>query len=318
MKAFKKYLSAYPYAHGIMFHYFHNEIHPPSQGSITQEQCLLLFESIRSSVIQPEEWIDKFRKGRLCSSDICITFDHGLLSQYDIAYPILQRFGMRAFWFVNTVSLNGEIEHLELYRYFRNTCFKTIEDFYKAFFFALSKQPFFEAIENTLHHFNFSSYLNEFHFYTYNDRKYRYIRDKVLTSFQYHLLMSQLMMQKDFDVDKTLKKIWMGMPELKKLSDEGHIIGLHGHSHPTQMGTLSFDEQKREYTFNDELLVKLLGKKSIIMAHPNNSYNQDTLKILQKLGIEIGFRSNMIQKESFTALEQPRQDHTILIDNLFK
>ena len=89
MKAFKKYLSAYPYAHGIMFHYFHNEIHPPSQGSITQEQCLLLFESIRSSVIQPEEWIDKFRKGRLCSSDICITFDHGLLSQYDIAYPIL-------------------------------------------------------------------------------------------------------------------------------------------------------------------------------------------------------------------------------------
>ena len=34
---------------------------------------------------------------------------------------------------------------------------------------------------------------------------------------------------------KLHKKLWMSTIELQKLKNDGHIIGLHSHTHPTKM-----------------------------------------------------------------------------------
>ena len=44
----------------------------------------------------------KSLKGVLSSNDICITFDDTLLSQYEVALPILEKYKIRAFFFINT------------------------------------------------------------------------------------------------------------------------------------------------------------------------------------------------------------------------
>ena len=48
------------------------------------------------------------------------------------------------------------------------------------------------------------------------------------------------------------------------------------------------------------------------MSHPCNSYNDNTLNILEQLGIKLGFRANL--SEGFSSnLEIPRIDHSEIL-----
>ena len=56
------------------------------------------------------------------------------------------------------------------------------------------------------------------------------------------------------------------------------------------------------------------------MSHPSGSYNKDTIKILIKLGIELGFKQIMtlepekgMTKINNSSLEIARQDHADII-----
>ena len=62
------------------------------------------------------------------------------------------------------------------------------------------------------------------------------------------------------------------------------------------------------------LLESILGKGSIeSMSHPCGNYNQMSLSVLKKLGIRIGFLSNMNIKKIRSSLEVPREDHTNIL-----
>ena len=62
-----------------------------------------------------------------------------------------------------------------------------------------------------------------------------------------------------------------------------------------------------EYQRNAVHLHSVIGRPVRTVAHPVNSYGKQTLRILESMGIMIGFRSNM-HKKSFGPLEQPRAD----------
>ena len=104
---------------------------------------------------------------------------------------------------------------------------------------------------------------------------------------------------------------------LKNISKLGHTIGLHSHSHPTKISALNKNEQKTEYEKNLNYLEAILEKKIWSMSHPCGDYNEDTLLVLRKLGIKIGFRSSLSVKSIKTHLEIPREDHTNLISAYF-
>ena len=61
------------------------------------------------------------------------------------------------------------------------------------------------------------------------------------------------------------------------------------------------------------------------MSYPNGNYNNDTLKILKSLKIELGFRHNMsidISNENFeinnTKLEIARENHSTILNQIKK
>ena len=61
------------------------------------------------------------------------------------------------------------------------------------------------------------------------------------------------------------------------------------------------------------------------MSYPNGNYNNDTLKILKSLKIELGFRHNMsidISNENFeinnTKLEIARENHSTILKKIKK
>ena len=110
---------------------------------------------------------------------------------------------------------------------------------------------------------------------------------------------------------------------LNKLNELDHLIGLHSHSHPSLLEALPYNEQKKEYENNKTILSEVLNidKNNIkYMSHPNGSYNDDTLKILQELKIELGFKQIMtiepekkMKKINNSSLEIARQDHARII-----
>ena len=58
---------------------------------------------------------------------------NGLASQWEIALPILERRGIKAFWFICLSVLQGGIDRNEVYNYFEGRYFDTFDDFFKIF-----------------------------------------------------------------------------------------------------------------------------------------------------------------------------------------
>ena len=75
------------------------------------------------------------------------------------------------------------------------------------------------------------SYLSEYPFYSYADRKFRYARDHVLGQPTYNSLMLDMMVQENYNFDSAIARLFMKIEDLKSLSADGHDIGLHSSSH---------------------------------------------------------------------------------------
>ena len=313
---------AYPkkVPHGIMFHHFHNENHLKTQGSISESDFKKILNYIgRERILSPSEWLERLAENKLKAEDLCLTFDDGLLSQIDVALPVLEHYGLKAFWFVYSGVFEGKLENLEIYRFFRTKYFKNIDDFYNLFFERLAKSGMAAPIDSALEKEGIQELQKTFPFYSENDARFRFLRDKALGRKNYEKLMDSILKEYRADKSEIAKNLWMSDKDLRQLNNSGHMIGLHSYSHPTALADLSSQEQFDEYQKNYSHLERVCGQKPIAMSHPDNSYNEDTLKILREFGIYCGFLSNMVSKpiakNQFAAgnLEIPREDHANLM-----
>lgn len=308
----KRNISSNP--HGIMFHHFHDDLkHPPSQGSITAYEFdnMLSYLTERYNLLSAEAWRERALAGALDNRDICITFDDNLRCQFDIAFPVLESHGIKAFWFVYTSPLCNIVEKLELYRYFRTVKFANIDLFYGAFRKYVDNSAYAKEVQFALKLYEPDSHYLNAPFYSRSDKIFRYIRDNILKKRRYEEIMDNMLNDFKFDYNQVFGLLWNDANCMKRLDDKGHIIGLHSHTHPTTLEQLSYDEQRLEYSLNYKELERLLNKKITCMSHPSNSYNDNTLTILKDLGVDIGFRADMVRSIK-SSLEYPRLDHSLL------
>lgn len=295
--------------HGIMFHHFHNLKHPPQQGSISAQELARIIEHYRDCLLPAEEWYEKATKGILAPRDTCITFDDGLLCQYEVALSVLEHYRLTGFWFVYTSVATGSVEMLEIYRRFRNQCFTSMDHFYAQFFEMMKTSSYSNNVYTALQSFDENEYLHDFPFYSPGDRKFRFVRDVALGSNAYDEIMTLMMNAHHFDINKCKWDLWMQENHLRDLHSRGHLVGLHSHTHPTVLSGLSPHDQEKEYIGNFNSLREILGVSPVAMSHPCNSYNDSTLSILRGLGIRVGFRANMALVATASEFEFPREDH---------
>jgi peptidoglycan/xylan/chitin deacetylase (PgdA/CDA1 family) len=124
--------------------------------------------------------------------------------------------------------------------------------------------------------------------------------------------MLGMMSEMEFLPQKIVKDLWMSENDLKDLARRGHLVGLHSHDHPTQMSKLSFDEQYYQYKRNFVCLRSMIGDV-VSMSHPCGDYNDDTLKIVESLGLKIGFKSSFSAPATERKFEVPRNDHANIL-----
>jgi peptidoglycan/xylan/chitin deacetylase (PgdA/CDA1 family) len=296
-----------------MFHHFCDELHPKGQGAISAEQLDAMIDFLgRENILSAQDWLEGRLAGTLEENQTIFTFDDNLRCQYDVALPVLEARDITAAWFVYTSPLDGVAERIEVYRYFRTVQFDEIEVFYAAFDAAIKESDLWPEVSKALEGFTAATYLQQFSFYSDGDRRFRYIRDRVLGREKFYSAMDTMIELSGFDVDEARKSLWMDANQLKHLDSTGHVIGLHSHTHPTEITALSVEEQRSEYTRNSDLLHSLTGVKAVTMSHPCNSYSDATLDILKDLGIQTGFCSNYANP-SHSPLEIPREDHADII-----
>ncbi len=303
-------------AHGIMFHHFHGGDHIKAQGSLSAQDMSDLIDWYGQDhhFIGAEEVYEKALSGRLDQKDVVLTFDDALRCQYDIAYPVLKDKGLTAFWFVYTSPMTGVYEKLEIYHHFRFATFPEIDDFYEAFFEETKriKDELGVDVLAGLEDGKWRDYKPESTFYTDNDRRFRHARDFILGSDRYNMVMDAMMETAGYEYMDYVDLLWIKEKEIKALYDDGNIIGLHSHSHPTTLGKMSFDDQKGEYARCKEILEDILPQHITTVSYPCDSFNEDTEGIMKGLGIRIGFRAYPIPNEN--PLFLPREDHS----NLYK
>jgi peptidoglycan/xylan/chitin deacetylase (PgdA/CDA1 family) len=297
---------------GLMFHHFHGGIHPAVQGSIDAYQFRLILDAVGvQNILSADAWMQRAIDGELHPTETCVTFDDALLCQYDVAKPVLDELGIKAFWFIYTSVFEGTIEKLELFRCFRSTAFGDVDDFYNAFFCAVQGR-LGKRYSELRDQFDPANYLPNSPFYTPSDRWFRFLRDQVLGQAYFSIIENMIDAAK-FDRKKATENLWLRGEQARDLADQGHVIGLHSHSHPTTMGKLPREEQLREYSSNAERITALTGKTARVVSHPCNSYNGDTLELLTELGIKVGFRADVAPISTRGPLEYCREDHANIL-----
>ena len=305
--------------YGIMFHHFHDDkIHKRGQGSISKDDFYKIIKFIgRDNILNADDFFHRFKENKLTDKDTCLTFDDGIKCQFDVALPVLEDLKIKSFFFIYSSLFEGQPDLLEIYRYFRMNFFKNLDQFYDNFYINLNKN-----LDNFFKLNNKKIKLNKikFPFYSIRDIKFRLVRNEFLNIKEYRKIMFKMFEEKKFIPSEYYDKLFLTNKNLQKLKSLGHTVGLHSHTHPTLLESLSYKEQKNEYISNIKIISEILNiNKSEIksMSHPCGSYNNDTLKILKELGIELGFKEIMkiepekgMKKINNSNLEIARQDHS--------
>ncbi len=309
--------------HGIMFHHFHdNKKHIKSQGSISKSNFIKILNHIgKKNILDANLFLIKLKDKTLKKNHVCLTFDDGLKSQFDIIFPILEKLKIKAFFFIYSSIFDNKPDPLEIFRYFRMSHFKNIDYFYKFFFkYCFEKRNIDISKVYKLEKKEIKKRRKIFPFYSSDDILFRLLRDKYLKKEEYHKIMFELMKLKKFNYKKIIKKLYINKKNLKEMSKKNHIIGLHSHSHPTKFENLSYNSQIKELKKNKRILFSHTKKNIKSMSHPCGSYNLNTIKILKKMEIELGFRSSLgISKSgkiNNSNLEIAREDHANILRSL--
>ena len=305
---------------GIMFHHFHDKNkHIVSQGSISGNSFRQMLNYLKTTyeIINADLWYSEAINNNLKPNQICLTFDDALACQYDVAYPILKELGITAFWFLYSSIYKGSIEKLEVYRHFRFSSFETIDSFYSLFFKTIIQNQNIIGIdiEKTIEQFNPNDHLKQFSFYTDLDKVFRYIRDDVLGEEKYYFIMDNMIDASGYDIELNKDLLWIKEEQVIDLHKNKHIIGLHSHSHPTNMATKTYSEQMSEYQENKDTLERIIQESINTVSYPCNSYNSDTYSIMNHLGIHLGFNAIMLD-ETVNNLHFPRKDHAYLVKEM--
>lgn len=307
---------------GIMFHHFHDKRkHPEGQGSISKDDFYRLIRYVgKKNILNAEEFLEKYIKNKLKNTDTTFTFDDTIRCQFDIALDVLESAKIKAFFFAYTSVYEGKSDNMELFRYFRLNFFDNINLFYNEYYKLINfnLEKFFQKKQKEI-----LIRKKKFPFYSIMDIKFRILRDSMSTK-DYHANMRKLFDLKNFDEKKYFNNIFLKKSDLKTIHKLGHKIGLHSHNHPISMEKISLKTQKNEFSLNQKKISEILGvHKSTInsMSHPYGAYNKNTLKILKKLNIRIGFKEHnyidgRMKKINNSDLEIARENHAVIMKKI--
>jgi peptidoglycan/xylan/chitin deacetylase (PgdA/CDA1 family) len=84
---------------------------------------------------------------------------------------------------------------------------------------------------------------------------------------------------------------------VRELSECGHEVGSHAHTHPTYMGKLGRDELRREWSLSREVLGEVLGRPPATAAVPGGFVSPIVIEEAARAGYRVLVTSEPLRRE---------------------
>ena len=284
---------------GILFHHFNkNNKFYKSPGTLDENKFYKFLKKYKKIIINPDEFLLKKKRG------ICLTFDDGLKCQYEIALPILEDLNIKAFFFVFTQPHKDFNLTTEIIRYFKFKYYSNQRKFYLDFFKNVEEFKFIKISKLNLFSIKkIATIKKQSPYYTIEDIKFKIIRDQYLNLEEYNKIIFNMMHEKKIDIKKLNRDLYMNKTNIKNLSINKHVIGLHSHFHNHKLHEYSFESEYFDYRLNKKILEKITNNKIYTCSYPFGNFTSNTEKILKKLKIKYAFCKNTNTK--FTNKKKP-------------
>ena len=73
------------------------------------------------------------------------------------------------------------------------------------------------------------------------------------------------MESKNYNIKESEQNLYLSVEDIRCLHDEGNIIGLHSHTHPTVMSKYDYFKQESDFTTNKEILSKIVCANIVVV-----------------------------------------------------
>ena len=186
------------------------------------------------------------------------------------ALPVLERYGLTAFWFVYSCVFDGHPVKSEIYSYVAGQTGGMPAMI--ARFLDACPADVLAQLESTA----FATYAARMRdvapFYSDGDIRYRFIRNNPANATVVEQVMSGIVATHGFSEERVAGTLWLRERDLVALSAAGHNVGLHSYDHPYAIGELSADAQREQYERNLTHIARVTsGDTDLPASHPLNS-----------------------------------------------
>jgi len=242
-----------------------------------------------------------------------LTFDEGLKQHIGNVLPILEKNQLKASFFIPTKPLQERaISTVEKQRICQYTCFKDYKEFLMLFVeTVIELYPYLESKELYPSDENIQdskNYLNEFEFYSNEERFYRKIRNTYLSEQVFNNVIDKIFMGFYTGDHEFIDRYYLTWKEINDMQAMGMEIGGHSHSHP-MLDKISKQEMKREIDLSINILNSRLKKNIDAYAYPYGSYSGEVINYLKEKGMSYAFATgNTVNQYPLNRYELMRID----------
>jgi peptidoglycan/xylan/chitin deacetylase (PgdA/CDA1 family) len=234
-------------------------IHPLSPEKFRQQISSL---KRRFHIAEPGEVEDFFLNGKkFTKPSVFITFDDGLVDHWQVAQDVLNPLGVKAAFFLcSRPALEGRALTVHKIHWLRAHTDPT--DFTEELF------SYFPASQRQQDDASWSEAAERMYIYdTPQIARLKFALNFVLPSDIIDDVTSRMFTKRGIDERTFCRQTYMADDQLRVLAEQGHLIGLHGHSHTPflRLGDGVFSEVKQ----NQDYIARACGIKPTWVSYPN-------------------------------------------------
>lgn len=288
----------------LMYHKIGSPPSDPWELAVSQENFEAHLQVLQKSynVVSTDELIFQLQKRKIKNKSVAITFDDGLLNNYDLARPLLEKYQIPATFYItdSNIGKNNLFWWDELEEIIMHT-----EELPNEFNLNLlgSLVKFDLGGESKLTPELISKNQNFKAYFPNSKRGELYFRlweiFSPLKALEQQKIMKQIKKWAGLEVVKT-DDVCMTWEQVKELSQSDlFTIGGHTHSHPS-LYNHETEYQKEEIIGNKLLLESKLDNKVNSFAYPSGRYDKNTLMVIKDSGFKGAFtiRRGTVKKNS--------------------
>lgn len=212
-----------------------------------------------------------FFLNKYSDKEIILTFDHGTFDHMEIVAPELERRGIRGIFFILTmIPEEHRVPSIDKQRYLE-------ADYRRELAELLCSDLYIDYNPQEA-----KDYLEEYHFYSLEERYLRYLRDNIIPERVYDSVIGDMFHKAFGSEEEFCLREYLGWHHIYQLHKRGHFIGSHSHCH-------SGDTE--DFAKSLKLIEGVINEKPRYISYPNG-IRRISDEDLENLGIKTAYISS--------------------------